>query len=206
MRTFRTLGFLLAIAFSSVAYGTVVFEFRGTLTTREGGTAFEIGDEIVVTYSFDPNAEQSEWDVYPILGYSIHINDTLFDSGSSGGILVPAYGEASLNAYIVYFSDMAPLEGIPHKSAFYVVDLEDDSASAFTDDSLPTSIDLNDFNRTVLGLVYSLDGVEPPDFTMAYQFTITDFAVIPEPSTFAIALAFLAAGVIVMRRWGGGRR
>jgi hypothetical protein len=178
----------------SAAQGTpFVVTFSGTITSVDPNLAsqFTVGQPVSGSFAFD-SAAIDQIPANTQIGQYIATNATLQIGSES-------YGDA--NAAIIIDDGTAPgdqyelvadsLTGNPvgaFAPQFWELHLQDSSASVYSDDSLPTSLDLTDFDNTFVLLRFGDGASTFADLTAS----VDSIAVVPEPASALLLLGALA--------------
>jgi len=192
--TYKLIPVLLAFSSPFASGSSVIFQFGGVIQTSSfnaptyplawtnaGGV---VGQTINITYVF----ESSTLNTGGIPNQGLYLNSvssaTVAFNGyqstftpSSSRIDVGNNVGGSPSDY-----DYLNVDGVPN-AAFFTIMLLDATATAFSNIALPTNLNLLDFPTQAQGQLDGPGGIFSP--TMRYS--ITSFAVIPEPGTLTLA-------------------
>lgn len=167
----------LASAFSDGAPVSGSFEYESTTPDVQPG------NPVFANYSEAPSNGSFQFGTYTATGTTGSIQIDLAPVHVFGVVLGSAVG-APVGAF--------SLTGLQLR-------LDDSTGTVFPDDSLPTTLDLGDFDMAAASLVFS-DGTTPA-FVTADLTTLT-FTPVPEPAAAALLLAASLAGVLALAHPG----
>jgi hypothetical protein len=196
---------LFALSSPWASGASVVFQFGGVIQnssfnsppyplswTTAGGV---VGQAITIIYAFESNTIDSNA-LTNVGFYSNSVSSASISFNGYQSTFTPSTSriDISNNVGAVPFDsyDMR-VDGVPN-AAFCSIRLIDGTAAVFTDDTLPTTLNLSNFLMSSQGQLDGPGGF----FSPTLRFTITSVAVIPEPGT--LALACCGALIMLQRR------
>lgn len=198
MQVSRTLyvglaGLVVAVGGAAAMAVPITFQMQGTITSVDdiqNLTGVVVGDTWTLDWTFDSGAPDTEpapdFGVYAIDTMFLDIGGNSFNPVSPGGPPIAVGNGAAQDSY--------RLEGFPsfagagEDAPIFRVELFDDQATVFSDDSLPLAPpDLSEFETRL----FRLDDLFP---NVTLIGTITSFT--PEPAT----LSLLALGGLLLTR------
>ena len=209
----RNLVLSLALALTSVSAHAIplTFDISGNITSVSDNSSLLDGSIVVggtfsgvFTYDSSLPDTISDPSVYSSGGGRSSITSTLtvgnyvFQS-NSGGVDLFLHDQSTDTLFFMFpyvsnpFIDLGSNSGRLNAIRFTA-----DSGTAFPDDSLPTSLDLNDFSSAVIDL-FGDNGPDNPSFSVLGDITSLRSVSLPEPGTLGL-LGFGLLGSVWLRR------
>lgn len=185
---------------------TIFGTFEGTVSTVDPPLSFvEPGDAVIVNFQFESDAEDAAAD--PNLGiYNGPFENGSFQVGSF--FTDEGFGLSGINVYNDIFNggDLYTVGGgaVPggvFPAPGFIFDLIDSTANALSDDSLPTSISLDDFDIRRFLFEFFTPVEDDLFVTSRVEGNVTAISFVPEPTAgFLILAGVLGLGVAGRRR------